>query len=156
MCWFVRLKTNVFFTIVIFIVIWKSNFKYYYNLKRLWFGVSFTISLMVVMRSSSNIHIHVNKHKSNVGQGNVGENKIIWIYLVKLFYKKVTCLFIAKYIHFMICDRITHILTEFHRKEKKNNLGDVCVRKIIKHRWQVLDSINLRFRYILIVLRVLD
>jgi hypothetical protein len=28
--------------------------------------------------------VHVNKHKSNVGQGNVGENKIIWIYLVKL------------------------------------------------------------------------
>jgi hypothetical protein len=30
--------------------------------------------------------VHVNKHKSNVGHGNVGENKIIWIYLVKLFY----------------------------------------------------------------------
>jgi hypothetical protein len=69
--------------------------------------------------------------------GNVGENTIIWIYLVKLFYKKVTCLFIAKYIYFMICDRITHILTEFHRKEKKLIWGDVCVRKIIKHWWQV-------------------
>ena len=82
MCWFVRLKTNVFFTIVIFIAIWKSNFKYYYNLKRSWFGVSFTlriISLMVVMRSSSNIFTL--------------EKKQIW--------------------------------------------GDVCVRKIIKHRWQV-------------------
>ena len=78
--------------------------------------------------------VHVNKHKSNVGQGNVGENKIIWIYLVKLFYKKVMCLFIAKYIHFMICVRITHILTEFLRKEKKKNCGDVCVRKIINHR----------------------
>jgi hypothetical protein len=30
--------------------------------------------------------VHVNKHKSNVGQGNVDENKIIWIFLVKLFY----------------------------------------------------------------------
>ena len=76
--------------------------------------------------------IHVKKHKSNVGQGNVGENKIIWIYLVKLFYKKVTCLFIAKYIHFMICDRITHILTEFHRKvkeRKKQNLGGCLCKK---------------------------
>ena len=139
MFWFVRLKTNVLFTIVICIVIWKSNFKYYYSLKRSWIGVSFTlriISLMVVMRSSLNIHIHVNKHKSNVGQGNVGENKIIWIHLVKLFYENVTCLFIAKYMNFMICDRITHILTEFHCKEKKI-WGDVCVRKIIKHRWQV-------------------
>ena len=55
--------------------------------------------------------VHVHKHKSNVGQVNVRENTIIWIHLVKLFYEKVTCLFIAKYIHFMICDRITHILT---------------------------------------------
>ena len=123
----------VFFTIVIFIVIWKSNFKYYYNLKRSWFGVSFTlriISFMVVMRSSSNIThytVQVNKHKSNVGQGHVGENKIIWIYLVKLFYKKVTCLFIAKYIHFMLCDRITHILTEFHRKERKKQIWGMSV-----------------------------
>ena len=30
--------------------------------------------------------VHVNKHKSNVGQGNIDENKIIWIFLVKLFY----------------------------------------------------------------------
>ena len=78
---FFRLKTNVFFTIVILIVIWKSNFKCYYNLKRSWFGVSFTlrnISLMVVMRSSSNI--------------------------------------------FTL---------------EKKNWRDVCVRKIIKHRWQV-------------------
>ena len=59
--------------------------------------------------------------------GNVGENKIIWIYLVKLFYKKVTCLFIAKYIHFMICDRTTHILSEFHYKEKK--LGGCLCKK---------------------------
>ena len=81
-------------------------------------------------------NLHVNKHKSNVGQGNVGENKIIWNYLVKLLYRKVTCLFIAKYIHFMTCDRITHILPEFPHKEKKIS-EDVCARKIIKHRWQV-------------------
>ena len=42
----------------------KSNFKYYYNLKRSWFGVSFTlciISLVVVMWSSSNIHTRKEK-----------------------------------------------------------------------------------------------
>ena len=53
-----------------------------------------------------------------------------WIYLVKLFYKKVTCLFIVKYIHFMICDRITHIQREFHRKKKKKiNLGGCLCKK---------------------------
>ena len=73
--------------------------------------------------------VHVKKHKSNVGQGNVDGNNIIWIYLIKLFYKKVTCLFIAKYIHFIICDRITHILTEFHCKERKKNLGGYLCKK---------------------------
>ena len=78
----ISFKTNVFFTIVIIIVIWKSNFKYYYNLKRSWFGVSFA------------------------------------------------------YYFIDGCDAV--ILTDFHRKETKQNFwGDVCVRKIIKHRWQV-------------------